>query len=386
GSGVAPHFSLTPSFVSFGNVHPDSMKYDSVLVRNGGSSSLLIDSVISTDGELIVVPASAAVAPADSQRFYLTFHPVSQYESRVDTILFLHNAAGSPGLVVCTARNELTLVSPVQADWNLISVPLTVTDSSKTVLFPTAISNAFAWEDSYAVKPKLSNGLGYWLKFAGAETISVSGLARNIDTFAVVAGWNLIGSISTPVQVGTIISDPGGMVTSKFFGYGDGYHSDSTIDPGNGHWVKVSQSGRLFLSSTATGSPLNRIRILPTGELPPAPPEGGGILSSNITPDAFTLAQNFPNPFNPRTDFGFSVPHPAYRDLVVKEGEIVDAGFVTLKVFDVLGREVATIVNENLPPGSYRRTWDATGFSSGMYFYELKAGRFRDVKKLIFLR
>ena len=97
------------------------------------------------------------------------------------------------------------------------------------------------------------------------------------------------------------------------------------------------------------------------------------------SPATFELSQNYPNPFNPITHFGF---------------RIADFGFVSLKVYDVLGREVRTLVNENLQAGSYERTFDATGLASGVYFYRLKAGdpsassgrRFVETKKLILVR
>jgi hypothetical protein len=64
----------------------------------------------------------------------------------------------------------------------------------------------------------------------------------------------------------------------------------------------------------------------------------------------------------------------------------VNFGFVSLKVFDLLGREVATIVSEELAPGNYTRQWNAGGMSSAVYFYQLKAGTFLETKRLILLR
>jgi len=88
-------------------------------------------------------------------------------------------------------------------------------------------------------------------------------------------------------------------------------------------------------------------------------------------PGSFHLSQNFPNPFNPSTKIGFKVQA---------------SGFTSLKVFDLLGREVATLVNEELRPGSYEATWDAVGFPTGVYFYRLIAGSFAETKRLILLR
>ncbi len=82
----------------------------------------------------------------------------------------------------------------------------------------------------------------------------------------------------------------------------------------------------------------------------------------------YALLQNYPNPFNPTTNFGFRVS---------------SFEFVTLRIFDVLGREVATLVNEVRPAGAYTVRWDASSLPSGVYFYQLRAGSFVDTKKLL---
>jgi uncharacterized delta-60 repeat protein len=88
-------------------------------------------------------------------------------------------------------------------------------------------------------------------------------------------------------------------------------------------------------------------------------------------PAEFSLEQNYPNPFNPTTNF---------------EYRISNFGFVSLKVFDVLGNEVATLVNEEKPAGAYQITFNAYGLSSGVYFYKLQAGSFVKTKKMILLK
>jgi hypothetical protein len=78
-------------------------------------------------------------------------------------------------------------------------------------------------------------------------------------------------------------------------------------------------------------------------------------------PSEWQLSQNYPNPFNPSTTIEYGVP---------------EAGLVQLKVFDLLGREVATLVNERQNAGSYRATFDAAGLPSGLYVYQLRSGSF----------
>jgi len=85
------------------------------------------------------------------------------------------------------------------------------------------------------------------------------------------------------------------------------------------------------------------------------------------TPQVFQLEQNYPNPFNPVTTIQFALPK---------------TGFASLKVFDLLGREVATLINSEIKSGSHQVIWNASGFASGVYFYRLEAGSFYSVKKL----
>ncbi|MEW5797633.1 MAG: T9SS type A sorting domain-containing protein [Bacteroidota bacterium] len=88
-------------------------------------------------------------------------------------------------------------------------------------------------------------------------------------------------------------------------------------------------------------------------------------------PHNYSLAQNYPNPFNPSTVINFSLPQ---------------SGFVTVKVYDLVGREVATLVNGYQNAGSYAVDFDATGFSAGMYLYKLQVNNFSHVKKMMLVR
>lgn len=96
-----------------------------------------------------------------------------------------------------------------------------------------------------------------------------------------------------------------------------------------------------------------------------------GVVSPGATPLKFELSQNYPNPFNPSTKIRFDLPTQA---------------FISLKVYDVLGREVATLVNEMKQAGSYTVKWDASRMTSGVYFCRLRAGNFIETKKLLLLK
>ena len=92
---------------------------------------------------------------------------------------------------------------------------------------------------------------------------------------------------------------------------------------------------------------------------------------SNNTPSYYSLYQNYPNPFNPTTKIEYSIPQTS---------------FVTLKVYDILGREIATLVNEEKPAGNYSIQFIAENLSSGIYFYKLQAGKYNSVKKMILIK
>ena len=105
------------------------------------------------------------------------------------------------------------------------------------------------------------------------------------------------------------------------------------------------------------------------------PYDGEMILTSvnNITqnPESYKLSQNYPNPFNPTTNLEFGIS---------------DLEFVTLKVYNVLGNEIKTLVNEMKSPGVYNVEFDGSNLSSGMYFYKITAGEFSEVKKMTLLK
>ncbi len=106
--------------------------------------------------------------------------------------------------------------------------------------------------------------------------------------------------------------------------------------------------------------------------------------SDSISPTEFALMQNYPNPFNPITKIKFTIPQ---SPLLGGDGR---AGLVTLKVYDVLGNEIATLVNEEKPPGTYEvefsKNLNNQVLTSGMYFYQLKAGLFVEAKKMLLIK
>ena len=96
-----------------------------------------------------------------------------------------------------------------------------------------------------------------------------------------------------------------------------------------------------------------------------------GINSVGEIPNKFSLSQNYPNPFNPSTTIKF---------------EVAKSTFVTLKVYDIMGREVMSLVNQNMNAGTYEYSLNMMNLTSGAYFYKMTAGSFSDVKKMMVLK
>jgi hypothetical protein len=92
---------------------------------------------------------------------------------------------------------------------------------------------------------------------------------------------------------------------------------------------------------------------------------------AEIIPDAYTLSQNYPNPFNPGTSISFGLP---------------EASYVSLKIYDLLGNEIVTLVNDNISAGMHRITFDASNLPSGVYIYKLQAGSFIESKKMVLMK
>jgi len=94
-------------------------------------------------------------------------------------------------------------------------------------------------------------------------------------------------------------------------------------------------------------------------------------ISGNETPLTFSLKQNYPNPFNPSTKISFAMPK---------------SGFVSLKIYDILGKEVRTLVNEDKPAGEYLVDFNASGLQSGVYFYKLETDGFSQTMKMLLIK
>jgi hypothetical protein len=140
------------------------------------------------------------------------------------------------------------------AGWNLISNPIRRVPGTDSVslLYPSSTNDyvfAFVPDSGYRLSFVMPNGPGYWAKFPSGAIDTITGTLRTRDTISVLAGWNIVGSISHPVDTSAIISIPAGIKGSDWFGYSGGYSAVTQLMPGLGYWVKANGAGRFVVAN-----------------------------------------------------------------------------------------------------------------------------------------
>ncbi|MBK6504309.1 MAG: T9SS type A sorting domain-containing protein [Ignavibacteria bacterium] len=220
-----------------------------------------------------------------------------------------------------------------------------VTPPAKDIFF---IDSSYGWLSykssvSFPTILRSTNGGNNWITEFPGTGVSINSLFFTDRIKGWGAGDNSVIQATTNGGINWInqtLNQPG-------INYRSVYFTDSLIG-----WV-VGDSGRILKTTTGGWGPSNVLN------------------QSSEFPDKYSLSQNYPNPFNPSTSISFQLP---------------DAGNVSLKLFDVLGKEVMTLVDEYRAPGSYEVRLDARNLAGGMYFYKLVSGTFSETKKMILVK
>lgn len=142
-----------------------------------------------------------------------------------------------------------TLTQTASSGWNLLSIPLTISDYQSSSVFPNAVSKIYSFDNGYIEQTTLQNGKGYWVKFSAPHTLEFSGFPKSSDTITVTTGWNMIGGSSTPFPINNILQSPANNVQSSYYFFNiDRYETADTLRPAFGYWIKARENGKLILN------------------------------------------------------------------------------------------------------------------------------------------
>lgn len=236
-----------------------------------------------------------------------------------------------------------------------ISVPA---GGGNACAFASYVNGGSSSNDQWLITPQLMNvqpndTVRFWLRYWPNSFADTLNLRISTTVPNNTAAFNVnVGNVNCPVGSDTTWR-------SYFFRIGSLVPAGSNIYVAFREVVQDNQTnGSTFsldlVSSTASTISVNQI--------------------SSVVPEGFTLHQNYPNPFNPTTKIKFDIPQNS------------NPGKATLIVYDIMGREVATLVNEVLTAGTYEVTFDGKDFPSGVYFIRLTAGSFVQVRKMMLLK
>jgi hypothetical protein len=203
----------------------------------------------------------------------------------------------------------------------------------------------------------LTHGVYKWSTgvLVSAGGVTISGTASDVWIFQIAQNLTVAG--------GAIVTLSGGAQASNIFWQVAGQVTLGTTSDFKGI-ILCQTLIEMQTSGMFNGRALAQTAVTLDANMVPIEVEVG-------VPVKFSLEQNFPNPFNPATTINYQLPK---------------SGYVTLKVYNVLGREVATLVNKQKTQGRYSVSFDASGLTSGVYFYQIKAGDFIQTKKMVLLR
>ena len=226
---------------------------------------------------------------------------------------------------------------------------------------------------------RTTNGGNNWGSVPSGTSIPLRSIFFANDTIGYIAGFN--GTFLKTTNGGDNwfslpTGNSGNYRTVYFTSVDTGYISSNTIyktTNGGVNWSSQSVPSGVNLNSmcfpaTDTGFVVGDNGVIlktVTGGLTNAGQ------TNNVIPESFKLYQNYPNPFNPTTNIRFEIPQQS---------------LVKLIVYNILGREIATLVNEKLSAGSYETDWNGTGYPSGVYFYKIIANDFVNVKKMVLIK
>ena len=309
------------------------------------------------------------------------------------TQVFTQTGGFIDGMVFTTVNNGFAYGDPVGGRWSLFRTTNGGTTWDSTGLYVPQAGSEAGWNNSINVKGSniwygTNNTKVYHTTNAGVNW--TSGVTTFLDSYCMhfndinngLAGGETLNRTTNGGVTYTLLAAPGaGNITgmaganSTYYWFTRGDSLYATTNSGTNWSIAFGDTKGLWAADVATlnngcgigwavGDSGKIIRIN-VDSLVGIQPLGNGV------PYVYRLAQNYPNPFNPSTKIAFDIPK---------------AGIVNMVVYDLLGREVATLVNEFKQAGKYDVDFNALNLASGVYFYKITAGEFVDTKKMLLIK
>lgn len=296
-------------------------------------------------------------------------------------------------LIMTSATEGYGFGDPVTAKWTIVKTTDGGSTWARMATEPAQVGGEAGWNNSAQIignhmwfgtnqtRVYHSTNLGVnWTSSATTGTVNSYALQFNDTSNGLVCGTAVVKTTNGGANYALTTSPS----TGAMFGI-TGAGTDWWAIQSSAQVYRTTNAGTNWTSVyTLTGATLQSINFKvvsgcpvgwagsSTGGIARMKVSGVGVnpISSEI-PESYMLQQNYPNPFNPSTNINFSIPQ---------------SGFVTLKVYDMSGREVSTLINEVKSAGSYIVGFNASGLSSGAYFYRLEAGNFVETKKMLLVK
>ncbi len=200
---------------------------------------------------------SALLQPTGNPNEYSAIIPAFETGTVVNYFIKVQNVDNDEVRLPATAPTDYysytnggtTLTQTASSGWNLLSIPLTISDYQSSSVFPNAVSKIYSFDNGYIEQTTLQNGKGYWVKFSAPHTLEFSGFPKSSDTITVTTGWNMIGGSSTPFPINNILQSPANNVQSSYYFFNiDRYETADTLRPAFGYWIKARENGKLILN------------------------------------------------------------------------------------------------------------------------------------------
>ncbi len=175
-------------------------------------------------------------------------------------VVVVDTGAARLNVALWPVSSTVSFVQNLQSGWNLVGLPANPANRHYLSLYPQAIPNTlFGFNGAYQLEDSLQPGAGYWLRFAGNGSATITGAAIINATIELAEGWNLIAGISTPAALEQISDPQSIIVPGTLYGFSGSYVPSDTIKPGAGYWLKANAAGQISLGSPAPAQLLPKL-------------------------------------------------------------------------------------------------------------------------------